>query len=147
MAEFIYTAVKVTVLLLAAGTILGALWADKSWGRFWGWDPKEVWALVSLLVYLWFLHARRIRWSGDFGMAATAILGATVILFNWYGVNFVLGTGLHAYAAGDGGQWQVSAAVALQWLFFLAAAVRYLVETLGGGRPLFSRWRKQDCPP
>ena len=43
---------KITVLLLAAGTILGALWADKAWGRFWSWDPKEVWALISLLVYL-----------------------------------------------------------------------------------------------
>jgi len=132
LAEFIYTAVKITVLLLTAGTILGAFWADKSWGRFWGWDPKEVWALISLLVYLWFLHARHIRWSGDFGMAATAILGAIVILFNWYGVNFILGTGLHAYASGAGGQLPVTAAVALQWLFLLAAAVRYLLNRNGG---------------
>lgn len=133
LAGFIYTAIKITVLLLTAGTILGALWADKSWGRFWGWDPKEVWALVSLLVYLWFLHARHIRWSGDFGMAATAILGAIVILFNWYGVNFILGTGLHAYATGAGtGQVPVAAAVALQWLFLLAAAVRYLLSSTHG---------------
>ncbi|MBN1393561.1 MAG: cytochrome c biogenesis protein CcsA, partial [Pirellulales bacterium] len=128
LAGFIYSAVKITVLLLAAGTILGALWADVSWGRFWGWDPKEVWALVSLLVYLWFLHARRVGLSGDFGMALTAVLGATVILFNWYGVNFILGIGLHAYATGAGGQWQVTAAVALQWFFLLAAAGRYLME-------------------
>ncbi len=132
IAGFIYTAIKITVLLLAAGTILGALWADKSWGRYWGWDPKEVWALISLMVYLWFLHARRIGWSGDFGMAATAILGATVILFNWYGVNFILALGLHAYASGAGGQLQVGAAVLIQWLFLFAAAVRYLIETRGG---------------
>ena len=137
LARFIYTTIKITVLLLTAGTILGALWADKSWGRFWGWDPKEVWALVSLLVYLWFLHARHIRWSGDFGMAATAILGAIVILFNWYGVNFVLGTGLHAYASGAGaGQTPVAAAVALQWLFLLAAGVRYLTHKSDVSRPL-----------
>lgn len=133
IARFIYTAIKITVLLLTAGTILGALWADKSWGRFWGWDPKEVWALVSLLVYLWFLHARHIRWSGDFGMAATAILGAIVILFNWYGVNFVLGTGMHAYTSGAGaGQTAVVSTVALQWLFLLAAGVRYLMHKTGG---------------
>ncbi|MBU4398338.1 MAG: cytochrome c biogenesis protein, partial [Planctomycetes bacterium] len=132
LAGFIYTAIKITVLLLAAGTILGALWADKSWGRFWGWDLKEVWALISLLVYLFFLHARHIGWSGNFGMSATAVLGATVILFNWYGVNFVLGSGLHAYGAGAGGQLQVGAAVLIQWLFLFAASVRYLIETRGG---------------
>ncbi len=129
LAGFIYTAVKITVLLLAAGTILGALWADVSWGRFWGWDVKEVWALISLLVYLCFLHARHVGWSGNFGFCPTAVLGATVILFNWYGVNFILGSGLHAYASGAGGQLQVTAAVALQWLFLIAAAGRYLVET------------------
>ncbi len=135
LAGFIYTAIKITVLLLAAGTILGALWADKSWGRFWGWDPKEVWALISLLVYLLFLHARHIGWSGNFGMSATAVLGATVILFNWYGVNFVLGSGLHAYGAGAGGQLQVGTAVLIQWLFLFAAAIRYLIETRGGLLP------------
>ena len=60
---------QIAVLLLLAGTILGALWADLSWGRFWGWDPKEVWALISLLVYLAFLHGRSIGWSGSFGIA------------------------------------------------------------------------------
>ena len=71
LAGFIYTAIQITVLLLAAGTVLGALWADKAWGRFWAWDPKEVWALISLLAYLLLLHARHIGWSGDFGMAVT----------------------------------------------------------------------------
>ena len=69
LAGFVYTAIQVTVVLLAAGTILGALWADNAWGRFWAWDPKETWALVSLLVYMAFLHARRAGWSGDFGMS------------------------------------------------------------------------------
>ena len=65
LATFTYKAIQVTVLLLAAGTILGALWADVSWGRFWGWDPKEVWALVSTLVYLAMLHARYGRLDGQ----------------------------------------------------------------------------------
>jgi ABC-type transport system involved in cytochrome c biogenesis permease subunit len=132
LAGFTYTAVQITVLLLTAGTILGALWADKAWGRFWAWDPKEVWALISLLVYLLILHARCIGWARDFGMAVAAVLGATAVLFTWYGVNFLLGSGMHAYGAGSGGQWSVGAAVALNWLFLAAAAIRYLVNRGGG---------------
>ncbi len=135
LAGFTYTAVKMTVLLLTAGTILGALWADKSWGRFWAWDPKEVWALISLLVYLVILHARWIGWAGDFGMAVTAVLGATAVLFTWYGVNFLLGSGMHAYGAGSGGQWAVAAAVAVNWLFLAAAAARYLAHRGSGEQP------------
>ena len=132
LAQFIYTAIQITVLLLAAGTILGALWADKAWGRFWGWDPKEVWALVSLLVYVAILHARYIGWAGDFGMTLAAVLGATAVLFTWYGVNFLLDSGMHAYGSGAGGQWAVGTAVMLQWLFLAAAAGRYWIES--GGR-------------
>ena len=102
LAAFIYAAIKITVLLLAAGTFLGA-WADKAWGHFWSWDSKEVWALVSLLVYAFFLHLRCLGWLRDFGMVLTAVLGFTAILFTYYGVNFVLGTGMHSY--GSGGRW------------------------------------------
>ena len=127
--DFIYTAIRITVLLLAAGTILGAFWADMAWGRFWAWDPKEVWALISLLVYILILHARYIGWSGDFGMALAAVLGATAVLFTWYGVNFLLGSGMHSYGSGAGGQWAVGGAVAIQWLFLAAAGTRYWIET------------------
>ena len=61
-------AIQVTVLLLAVGTVLGGLWGDVAWGRFWAWDPKEVWALICLLVYLAVLHARSAGWAGDFGL-------------------------------------------------------------------------------
>ena len=135
LADFIYTAIQITVLLLAAGTVLGGLWADQAWGRFWGWDPKEVWALISLLVYLLLLHARHIGWSRDFGMAATAVLGFTAILFTWYGVNFLLGSGMHSYGSGAGGTWVVVAAIAIQWLFLAAAAVRKAIEMVGDQRP------------
>jgi ABC-type transport system involved in cytochrome c biogenesis permease subunit len=128
LAGFTYTAIQITVLLLAAGTILGALWADKAWGRFWAWDPKEVWALISLLAYLGFLHARHIGWLGAFGMAMTAVLGACAVGFTWYGVNFLLGSGMHSYGSGAGGQWQVGTAAAAELLFLLAAAVRYQRE-------------------
>jgi hypothetical protein len=104
LAGFIYNAMQVAVLLLAAGTILGGLWADVSWGRFWGWDPKEVWALVSLLAYIAILHGRYAGWIGTFGLAAGSVIGAAVIGMSWYGVNFLLGAGLHSYGFGQGGR-------------------------------------------
>jgi ABC-type transport system involved in cytochrome c biogenesis permease subunit len=130
LARFIYTAIQITVLLLAAGTILGALWADKAWGHFWGWDPKEVWALISLLAYILILHTRYLGWSHDFGMALAAVLGFTAILFTWYGVNFVLGSGMHSYGSGAGGAWAVTTAVVIQWLILFAAWVRRRMEVI-----------------
>ena len=119
---------KVAVLLLAAGIILGALWADKAWGRFWGWDAKEVWSLITLLAYLAILHARYIGWCGNFGLAVTAVLGFTSIIMAWYGVNHVLGSGLHSYGQGAGGQWEVTIAVAANWVFVVLAALRYTAQ-------------------
>jgi ABC-type transport system involved in cytochrome c biogenesis permease subunit len=131
LAGFIYRSVQVAVLLLAAGTILGGLWADVSWGRFWGWDPKEVWALISLLVYLAILHGRYAGWIGKFGLVTGTVLGATAITMSWYGVNFVLGVGLHSYGFVEGrqGQHWVFLAIGLNWLFAGAAALRYWFET------------------
>jgi ABC-type transport system involved in cytochrome c biogenesis permease subunit len=129
LAGFIYKAMQVAVLLLAAGTILGGLWADVSWGRFWGWDPKEVWALVSLLAYLVVLHGRYAGWIGNFGLAAGAVLGAAVIGMSWYGVNFLLGAGLHSYGFGQGGQTEFFAFLILNFTLLAAAAWRWKRET------------------
>jgi ABC-type transport system involved in cytochrome c biogenesis permease subunit len=129
LAGFIYKTIQVAVLLLATGTILGGLWAAVSWGRFWGWDPKEVWALISLLTYLAILHGRYAGWFGDFGLAAGSVMGATAIVMSWYGVNFVLGAGLHSYGFGAGGQAEVGAGVLANWLFLGAAGLRYRWET------------------
>lgn len=131
LAGFIYKAMQVAVLLLAAGTILGGLWADVSWGRFWGWDPKEVWALVSLLAYLVVLHGRYAGWIGNFGLAAGAVLGAAVIGMSWYGVNFLLGAGLHSYGFGQGGQTEFFAFLILNFALLVAAAWRWRRETAG----------------
>lgn len=99
----LYRSLQVGVLLLAAGTILGGVWANYSWGRFWGWDPKEVWALIALLGYLALLHGRYAGWLDGFGIAAGSILAFQGVLMAWYGVNFVLGAGLHSYGFGKGG--------------------------------------------
>jgi len=130
LALFTYRAIQVAVLLLAVGTILGALWADVAWGRFWSFDAKETWSLISILVYMIILHARYIGWSGDFGLAVGAVLGASAILMAWYGVNYVLGSGLHTYGGGVGGQREVFLIVAVNWLFVAAAATRYSFERM-----------------
>jgi ABC-type transport system involved in cytochrome c biogenesis permease subunit len=128
LAHFMYRGMQVAVLLLAAGTIFGGLWADVSWGRFWGWDSKEVWALIALLVYLGVLHGRLIGMLNEFGLAVGAIFGATAIIVAWYGVNFVFGSGLHSYGEGTGGGAYVALALVLNWLFVGAAWLRYSAE-------------------
>jgi len=120
--NYIYRTLQVGVLLLAIGTILGGVWANYSWGRFWDWDPKETWALVALLAYLVILHGRLAgRWGG-FGLAVGSILGFITIVMAWYGVNFVLGVGLHSYGFGSGGFGYAMGYVAFE-LSFIALAV------------------------
>ncbi len=102
LSNFIYRAMQVGVLLIAAGTILGGVWADYSWGRFWGWDPKEVWALITLLVYLIPLHGRFAGWVSTFGLVAASVVCFLSVIMAWYGVNFVLGVGLHSYGFVEG---------------------------------------------
>lgn len=131
LAQFTYKPIQVTVLLLAIGTILGALWADVAWGRFWNWDSKEVWALICLLVYLAVLHSRYAGWSGDFGLALASVLGVTSIVMAWYGVNYLLRSGLHTYAGGSGGLFYVGTVVLCQWLYLAGAALRYYLESSG----------------
>jgi ABC-type transport system involved in cytochrome c biogenesis permease subunit len=123
LSKFTYRALQVGVLLLAAGTILGGVWADYAWGRFWGWDPKEVWALIALLGYLAVLHARYLGWVRQFGLAALSVICFSLVVMAWYGVNFVLGAGLHSYGFGGGGLSYVTAALTLQFLYVMASAV------------------------
>ncbi len=91
----------VGVALLIPGTILGGVWAAQSWGRFWDWDPKESWALISACVYLVIIHAHTYGYVRHFGLAVGAIAGMLTISFTWYGVNYILGTGLHTYGFGE----------------------------------------------
>jgi cytochrome c-type biogenesis protein CcsB len=124
LSLFLYRALQVGTLFLAVGTLLGGVWASYSWGRFWGWDPKETWALIATLGYLAILHARMTGWIKDFGMAVGSLLGYLLVLMAWYGVNFVLGTGLHSYGFGSGGYWYVGGFVAFEMLVITAALLR-----------------------
>jgi len=124
---FLYRSMQVGVVLLAAGTILGGVWANASWGRFWGWDPKEVWALIALLGYLSILHGRYAGWLKGFGLAVGSIMAFLLVLMSWYGVNFILGVGLHSYGFSSGGATFVGIFVGVEMLWLLFAAFRYKV--------------------
>jgi cytochrome c-type biogenesis protein CcsB len=119
----IYRAMQIGISLLAPGIILGGIWADYSWGRFWGWDPKETWALIALLGYLAVLHGRLGGWIKDFGMICSAIVTFSLVIMAWYGVNFILGAGLHSYGFGAGGVEYVSIFVGLHLLAVIFTSV------------------------
>jgi len=125
MHFWLYRVLQLGVLLLAAGTILGGVWANYSWGRFWGWDPKETWALIALLCYIVALHGRLAGWWTQFGLAVASVVCFLAVLMAWYGVNFVLGKGLHSYGFGIGGEPYVAIFVLLDLLFVAFAIWRY----------------------
>jgi cytochrome c-type biogenesis protein CcsB len=115
------------LFMLTIGTFLGGVWANESWGRYWGWDPKETWALVSVLVYAVILHLRYIpALRGKFVFNAVGFWGYSAILFTFFGVNFYL-VGLHSYAQGDGlgkiPTW-IIVTVCIAALFTVVAALR-----------------------
>ncbi len=102
LSRMVYGIVCFATLFSFVGTVLGGIWADQSWGRFWGWDPKENGALLIVLWNATILHA---RWGGIFrerGIANMAIFGNIVTSFSWFGVN-LLGIGLHSYGFTDSG--------------------------------------------
>jgi len=104
IAEITYInemALTVGLVMLTIGNFLGGQWANESWGRYWGWDPKETWALISIMVYAFVIHARfvpglRSKWFYN----VMSVFAFYSILMTYFGVNFYL-TGLHSYASGD----------------------------------------------
>lgn len=124
LAHWTYRAIQLGVLLLTAGIVLGGVWADYSWGRFWGWDPKETWALIADLGYLAVLHGRFSGWIRTFGTLMGAVIAFFGVMMAWYGVNFILASGLHSYGFSQGGAWAVGCFAALQGLFAAVAWIR-----------------------
>ena len=109
------------LIALTAGTLLGGVWAAQSWGRFWDWDPKESWAFVSLSFYLVAVHLYRFNKIGGQGLAFGAIGGFLAITFCWYGVNYIIGTGMHSYGFGTGGLIYYCSFIAIECLFLIFA--------------------------
>ncbi|MEH6537249.1 MAG: cytochrome c biogenesis protein CcsA [Psychroserpens sp.] len=89
------------LVMVSVGTYLGGVWANESWGRYWGWDAKETWALVTILVYAFILHMRIIpKLTSLFVYNVSTIFGLATVVMTYYGVNYYL-SGLHSYATGD----------------------------------------------
>lgn len=102
--------------LLTIGSFLGAVWANESWGRYWGWDPKETWALITMLVYAFILHMRLIpSFKSVFAFNFGSLIGLGSVIMTYFGVNYYL-SGLHSYAGGD-------AVPVPSWIFFVVAGV------------------------
>ncbi|MAP81282.1 MAG: cytochrome C biogenesis protein [Aequorivita sp.] len=111
-------ALTVGLVLLTIGNFLGGQWANESWGRYWGWDPKETWALISIMIYAFVIHARLVpglrgRWTFN----VFALFAYASIMMTYFGVNFYL-SGLHSYASGD-----APATPTFVWWITLFAAV------------------------
>lgn len=108
------------LLFTFVGTLLGGVWADQSWGRFWGWDPKENGALLIVLWVALMFHARSSGQIGTRGFSVGAVLSIATVLFAWFGVN-LMGVGLHSYGFTEGTAWglasyAVAEAVFLTWV-------------------------------
>ncbi len=103
LSDVIYTTLKWGTTLLALGIILGGVWADYSWGRFWGWDPKETWSLIVLCLYMAILHGRYTSWIKTHHFVSYTALAFLSVMMAWFGVNYILASGLHSYGFSEGG--------------------------------------------
>jgi ABC-type transport system involved in cytochrome c biogenesis permease subunit len=119
IARAVYGLLAFGLVFSFLGTMLGGVWADQSWGRFWGWDPKENGALLIVLWCAFLFHARIGNWIGDRGMAAGSVLGVIIVLMAWLGIN-LLGVGLHSYGFTSGLSLGFWTTVAVELLFVAA---------------------------
>jgi cytochrome c-type biogenesis protein CcsB len=96
-----YKTLTIGLYLLTIGTFLGAIWANESWGRYWGWDPKETWSLITIIVYSFVIHSRMIEGlKGYYSFNVLSLFAFSSVLMTYFGVNYYL-SGLHSYAGGD----------------------------------------------
>jgi ABC-type transport system involved in cytochrome c biogenesis permease subunit len=127
LSGMIYGIICFATLFSFVGTVLGGIWADQSWGRFWGWDPKENGALIIVLWNALILHARWGALVRERGVAVLAVAGNIVTTWSWFGVN-MLGVGLHSYGF-VGSQ-----------LFWVLAFVASQLAIMGIGMTRLDKW-------
>ena len=123
-ADLIYTSLKVGTVLLSLGIILGGVWADYSWGRFWGWDPKETWSAIALCIYLAILHGRYTHWMKDAIFIPAVAMAFMGIMMAWFGVNYILASGLHSYGFSEGGAIFLGSFFVVQVIILIATRWR-----------------------
>ena len=120
LSGMVYGVVAFSLFFSFIGTVLGGIWADQSWGRFWGWDPKENGALLIVLWNAIILHARWGGFARERGIMTMAIFGNVITSLSWFGVN-MLGVGLHSYGFMDKAFWALSGFIAIQALLMALA--------------------------
>ena len=121
-----YKSLTIGLYLLTTGTFLGAVWANESWGRYWGWDPKETWSLITIIVYSFVIHSRMIPWMKDiYTFNLLSLFAFSSVLMTYFGVNYYL-SGLHSYAGGD--------PVPVPVFVYVAVAVLVSLAVLAYGR-------------
>ncbi|MGC6455827.1 MAG: cytochrome c biogenesis protein [Coraliomargaritaceae bacterium] len=140
LSAMVYGITCFAALFSLVGTILGGIWGDQSWGRFWGWDPKENGALMIVLMCAIFLHA---RWGGVFrerGLMALAVCGNMITAWSWFGTN-LLGVGLHSYGFTDSGFKWMAFFILSQLIFVLLAALPWKFWRSSFGREQYEKKR------
>jgi cytochrome c-type biogenesis protein CcsB len=132
LAVINYKTLVLGLYLLTIGTFLGAVWANESWGRYWGWDPKETWSLITIVIYSFVIHSRLIPGMKDiYTFNLLSLFAFSSVLMTYFGVNYYL-SGLHSYAAGD----SVSIPV------FVYIALIVLVSLSIGAYVKYRKWEK-----
>ncbi|PIP96537.1 MAG: hypothetical protein COW00_10075 [Bdellovibrio sp. CG12_big_fil_rev_8_21_14_0_65_39_13] len=121
-SDLIYTTLKWGTIMLATGIILGGVWADYSWGRFWGWDPKETWSLIVLCLYMAILHGKYTSWIPTKRFVQLVAAAFMSVMMAWFGVNYILASGLHSYGFSQGGALFLGSFFAIQILFLIITA-------------------------
>lgn len=133
LERMVYGILCFATLFSLVGTILGGIWADQSWGRFWGWDPKENGALIIVIWNALILHVRWGKLAGPRAIMALAIFGNVVTSWSWFGTN-LLGVGLHSYGFTDRGFWAL--------VFFATSQLLLIAVAVAPGLP----WRSEPRP-
>lgn len=126
-----YKSITIGLYLLTTGTFLGAVWANESWGRYWGWDPKETWSLITIIIYSFVIHSRMIEtFKSIFVFNLMSLIAFSSVLMTYFGVNYYL-SGLHSYAGGD--------PVPIPFFVYISIAVLILLTIVA-----FSKYQKLE---
>jgi len=123
-----YRTLTLGLYFLTIGTFLGAVWANESWGRYWGWDPKETWSLITIVIYTLVTHSRMIPGMKDvYSFNLLSLFAFSSVLMTYFGVNYYL-SGLHSYAGGDAVPVPVFVYVAVILLVSLGVAANVMYK-------------------
>jgi ABC-type transport system involved in cytochrome c biogenesis permease subunit len=143
----IYSAIKYGVTLLALGIILGGIWADYSWGRFWGWDPKETWSLIVLLIYIAILHGKSTSWIKPNRFVPMVAAAFMSVMMAWFGVNYILATGLHSYGFSEGGAIFLASFFVIQIIIILLSIPKTKILAIAALMVSCSHQKTKDNEP